>query len=137
MNTKRNEESMRVLFQRIGTETPSEDFTEMVMNKIKARSLYNLSHDLPKSNYWFLMPYLIAMLIIIPFIVPTINWIINIDWNFILNDIAVIREWFGSFLDKFSGISISNYTMILSLAFSVLLILLSIELFAHHRRILN
>ena len=137
MNTERIDKEMKAVFQKIGTETPPEDFTKLVMNKIEVNNPYTLSHTMPKSNYWSLIPYLIAMIIAIPFIVPTINWIINIDWSFILKDIGTILEWIGSFSDRFSGITISGNTIIISLACSVLIILLSIEIYVQNRRILN
>ena len=137
MTTDRTEKNMKLLFNKMGAEKPSEDFTSLIMSKIEAENPYALSNAIPKYNYWFLLPYLITLLIAIPFIVPTINWIINIDWNFISLDISVIREWIGSFADSFAGITISMQTIIISLACTVLLIILSIEMFVKNRRIFN
>lgn len=128
---------MKNLFNKIGTEKPPEDFTALVMKKVDAENPYAHSSAIAKNNYWVLLPYLIAMLIVIPFITPTINWIINIDWSFFLNDISVIREWIGRLADSFTGITISTQTIIASVACSVLLIILSIEVFTQNRRILN
>jgi len=137
MTTDRTEKNLKILFNKMGGEKPSEDFTSLIMSKIEAENPYALSNAIPKYNYWFLLPYLITLLIAIPFIVPTINWIINTDWNFISLDISVIREWVGSFADSFAGITISMQTIIISLACTVLLIILSIEMFVQKRRIFN
>ena len=137
MTTDRTEKNLKILFNKMGGEKPSEDFTSLIMSKIEAENPYALSNAIPKYNYWFLLPYLITLLIAIPFIVPTINWIINTDWNFISLDISVIREWVGSFADSFAGITISMQTIIISLACTVLLIILSIEMFVQNRRIFN
>ena len=137
MTTDRTEKYMKILFNKMGAEKPSEDFTSLIMSKIEAENPYTLSNAIPKYNYWFLLPYLIALLVAVPFIIPTINWIINIDWSFLSLDISVIREWIGSFADSFTGITISTQTLIVSLACAVLLIILSIEMFVQNRRILN
>ena len=131
------ERAMKNIFNKIGTEKPPEDFTALVMKKIETENPYAHSSAIPKNNYWILMPYLIAVLIVIPFIIPTINWIINIDWSFISADISVILEWIGRIADYFTGITISSQTMIAFVACSVLLIILSIEVFTQNRRILN
>ena len=128
------EKDFKILFEKIGTEKPPEDFTAVVMRKIEAKNHFSLSHSLPKNSYWFLLPYLIALLMIVPFIVPTINWIINIDWSFISFDISFIPEWIERFKDSFTGITFSTQTIIISLASTVLLIISSIEIFAQSRR---
>ena len=128
---------MKILFSKIGIEKPSKDFTSQVMNKIEAKNPYANTQAVPKNNYWILMPYLIAVLIVIPFIIPTINWIINIDWSFISNDISVIREWIGRSADYFTGITISSQTIIASVVCLVFMIILSIEAFTQSRRILH
>ncbi len=132
------EKEMKILFSKIGTEKAPEDFTALVMNKIEAKKPYSLSLQMTKNSYWFLLPYLIAMLITLPFIIPTINWVINIDWSFISFDISFVREWIGSLRDSFSGITIPTHAIIISLVCSVILLIFSIEVLTQsRRRILN
>ena len=137
MITDRTKKNMKALFNKMGIEKPSEDFTVLIMRKIEAKNHYAQSIAIPKNSYWFLLPYVITLLIAVPFIIPTINWIINIDWSFIAFDISVLREWVGSIVDSFTGITISAQTIIISLACTILLIIFSIEMFIQSRRIFD
>jgi hypothetical protein len=138
MMTDKMDKDLKILFDKLGTEKLHEDFTTLVMRKIEANNPYSLSRSLPKSNYWFLLPYLVAVILIVPFIIPTINWIINIDWRFISFDISFLREWFGRLADSFASITLSTPVIIMSLACSVLLIISIIQILTQsHRKIYN
>ncbi len=127
MKTDRMEKDFKILFDKIGVEKAPEDFTTVVMRKIVTENSFSLSHALPKRSYWSLVPYLAALIIVIPFVVPAVNWIINIDWSFIAFDTSIIREWFEQLADNFAGITFSTHAIIISLAFTVLLVTLAIE----------
>jgi hypothetical protein len=132
------EKDIKILFDKIGTEKPSKDFTELIMRKIEAENPYFLSLPKNESSYWFLLTYAIAMALVIPFVAATIKWIINIDWSFLYFDISVIREWIGSFSDFFTGIAISPQMVIISISCSVLLTILTLELLVEtHRKIVG
>jgi hypothetical protein len=131
------ENDMKILFRKIGVEKPSEDFTAQVMTKIEAEKPSAYSQAVTKNNYWILIPYFIAVLIVIPFIIPAINWIINIDWSFVSTDISLLREWFGRIADYLTGITITSQTIVTSVVCLVFMIILSIEAFTQSRRVLN
>lgn len=122
------EKDFKLLFGKIGNVKAPEDFTNVVMKKIKAENQYARAHALQKSSYWSLLPYLIAMILVIPFVIPTINWIINIDWSFISFDISMIREWIERLADNFAAVTFTSQAIIISLIFVVMLAILAIEI---------
>lgn len=134
MKTDRMEKDFKILFDKIVAEKAPENFTTMVMRKIEAENSFSLSHAIPKRSYWSLIPYMVALIIIIPFVVPSINWIINIDWSFIAFDPSVLRVWIVQLTDNFEGITFSTQAIIISLAFTALLITLAVEVSYINRR---
>jgi hypothetical protein len=134
MKTARTDKDFKILFEKMGTEKTPEDFTSKAMRKIEAESSYALSKILPKDSYWFLLPYLIALILVTPFIVPTINWIINIDWSFVSFDISFLHEGFERFADSIAGIALTTQSILIALVFAVLLIIISIEIFTQSHR---
>jgi hypothetical protein len=138
MKTDTMEKYFKSLFDKIGAEKAPEDFTTMVMRKIEAENSFSLSHALPRKSYWSLIPYLVALILVVPFIVPSINWIINIDWSFIAFDISIVGKWIEQLKENFTGITFSTQAIIISLAFTVLLIALAVEVsYINLRRIFD
>lgn len=125
------EKKMKQLFNKIGLEQASEDFTILVMNKIEPGIVKVTSVKSIFKKYNFLIGYLVAFLLVVPFIIPAVVYLSGLRIRFF--DINIIREWFNSFLDFISIDSFST-SIFISIACSIIIALFALGVFNELRR---
>ena len=125
---------IKILFDKVGLEKPSDSFTSELMKRITSQNPLPVTMRKLHINYWVLLPYLVAILLIIPFLKASLNWIININWDFISFDLNPIREWFGSLIATFTEITITPQTILMTAVCLALSAVIAYELFMLTRR---
>ncbi len=116
----RTDKKMKELFNKIGLEQPSANFTSMIMDKI---GLEYKPVPVKKSifrGYGFMLSYIAAILILIPLVIPVIRHLIRVDIHLVDIDFSAIREWFNQILALFSQINLST-SIIISIACSLMI----------------
>lgn len=125
---------IKILFDKLGLEKPSYGFTSEVMKRITAENPLLVTQRRVGINYSIFLPYLVAVVLIIPFLKASLNWIININWDFISFDLTPIREWFGSLVATFTEIAITPQTILMAVVCLTLSAVIAYELFMLTRR---
>jgi len=103
---------LKHLFDRIGLEQPSGNFTFSVMNKIEPDVVRVPSGKGFWVTYKFFLGYLVAALIVVPFAIPAVRYISTFEFQSVYFDINVIREWFEKTINQISYDTISTAIII-------------------------
>ena len=111
---------MKQLFDKIGLEQPSADFTSKIMAGIVPGYIPVPGKRFILKDYSFLFSYFLAILIVVPLAIPAVRHLLWINIQLIDIDINTIREWFSGIADFFSFNAISSL-MIVGIVCSIMI----------------
>ena len=124
----RTDRKMKELINKIGLEQPTANFTTILMDKIAMEHKTFMEKTSIFRRYGFILSYLAAVLIIIPFVIPDVRHLMRINIQLVDIDFNVIREGFNQMITGFTQINLSA-TFFISVACSVMIFIFALNAF--------